>query len=111
MTITTYFKAQSVHKIVQGTKPKELWSGTKPIVEHLQMSDYDAYIHGSTQTKTKLYSKAIKCGFMGHNLNFKSVQMIDEETSKLIISYDVVFNENFGNMNSNDVFCKRICLM
>jgi hypothetical protein len=39
MTIATYFKAQSSHKIVQGTKPKELWSGIKPIVKHLQMVD------------------------------------------------------------------------
>jgi hypothetical protein len=71
VTISTYFEAQSLHKIVQGTKPKELWSGTKPIIKHLQMFDCDAYIHRSTQIRTKLYSKAIKCGFMGHDLNSK----------------------------------------
>jgi hypothetical protein len=57
MMIATYFKAQSLHKIVQGTKLKELWSGTKPIVKHLQMFDCDAYIHKSTQTKDKTLLK------------------------------------------------------
>jgi hypothetical protein len=71
MTIATYFKAQSLHKTVQGTKLKELWNGTKPIVKHLQMFDCDAYIHKSTQTRTKLYSKTTKCGFIGHDLNSK----------------------------------------
>jgi len=71
MTIATYFKTQSLHKIVQGTKPKEIFSGTKQIVKHLQMFDCDAYVHRSTQIRTKLYSKAIKCGFMEHDLNSK----------------------------------------
>ncbi len=41
---------------------------------------------------------------MGYDLNMKVYKLINKERLKLIISHDVVFNENhFGSMNSNEV--------
>jgi len=41
---------------------------------------------------------------VGYDLNMKVYKLINKETLKLIISHDVVFNENhFGSMNSNEV--------
>ncbi len=37
-------------------------------------------------------------------MNTKVYKLINKETLKLIISHDVMFNENhFGSMNSNEV--------
>jgi hypothetical protein len=41
---------------------------------------------------------------VGYDLNTEVYRLINKEMLKLIISHDVVFNENhLGNMNSNEV--------
>jgi hypothetical protein len=61
---TTYLKAISPHKIVQGVTPKELWNGRKPIV---QVFSCDIYVHRPSQTKTKLDSNSTKCSVVSYD--------------------------------------------
>jgi hypothetical protein len=39
---------------------EDLWSGKKPIVKHLWVFNWDAYVHKPALTRIKINSKTIK---------------------------------------------------
>lgn len=61
--------------------------------------DY-AYITDANR-KGKLSKKAEKLRFIGYSLQTKGYRLIDENTSKVVIRRDVIFNESDFNHNSD----------
>ena len=53
-----------------------------------------AYAHIPDCQRNKLDKKAEKFRFVGYSLNSKGYRLMNEKTTKVVISRDVVFNKN-----------------
>jgi hypothetical protein len=53
----------------------------------------NAYIHRPIETRLKLGPKFTRCVFVGYNLESKRYKLIVPKTRKLIVSWNVIFNE------------------
>ena len=78
---------------VKGKCPLELWTGRKPTVNHLRVFGCVAYALIPKQLRTKLEPRSIKCIFIGYAETTKAWRLWDCAKEKLIISRDVVFDE------------------
>ena len=77
------------------TTPYEKWYGRKPDLSHLRVFGCMAYAYiPDANRKGKLSKKAEKLRFIGYSLQTKGYRLIDEDTSKVIIRRDVIFNES-----------------
>ena len=78
--------------------PYERWYGRKPDLSHLKVFGCIAYAHIPDVKRTKLDKKAEKLRFVGYSTQSKGYRLLDENTSKVVIRRDVVFNEaDFGH--------------
>ena len=81
----------SAHR--QRTTPFELWFGRKPDIRHLRTFGCVAYSHIPNQLRQKLDEKAETMLFVGYSLTSKGYRLYRPSTNKIVISRDVVFNE------------------
>ena len=79
--------------IPDGTTPYERWYEEKPDLSHLKVFGCIAYAHVPEARRQKLDSKAEKFRFVGYAGERKGYLLYDEDTQKLAIRHDVVFNE------------------
>ena len=72
---------------------EELWSGKPYNYDHLRIFGCTTYVH---QSDGKLEQRSIKCIFLGYPEGIKGYRLWNKESPgvKIIISHDVVFNEN-----------------
>ena len=72
---------------------EELWSGKPSNYDHLRIFGCTTYVH---QSEGKLEQRSIKCIFLGYPEGIKGYRLWNKESPgvKIIISRDVVFNEN-----------------
>ncbi|KAI5342769.1 hypothetical protein L3X38_010645 [Prunus dulcis] len=73
--------------------PQEAWNGKKPSVDHFKMSRYIAYAHVRDQRRKKLNDKSEKCVFLSVSETSKAYTLFNLVTKKVVISRDVVFEE------------------
>ena len=73
--------------------PEEAWSGWRPKVDHFKKFGCIAYAHIPDQKRTKLDDKGEKCVFLGVSDQSKAYKLYNPCTKKIIISLDVVFDE------------------
>ena len=86
------------------TTPYEKWYGRKPDLSHLRVFGCMAYAYiPDSNRKGKLSKKAEKLRFIGCSLQRKGYRLIDENTSKVIIRRDVIFNESDFQHDSTTV--------
>lgn len=76
--------------------PQECWTGLKPSVEHFKIFGCVGYAHVPSQKHIKLDDKGQKCVFLGVSEGTKAYKLFDPTTKKVIISRDVVFDEEQG---------------
>ncbi|OMO99220.1 hypothetical protein CCACVL1_03887 [Corchorus capsularis] len=74
--------------------PEEAWSGVRPAVHYFRVFGCIAYAHVPDQKRKKLDDKGEKCVLLGVSEESKAYKLYNPTTKKLIISRDVVFNEN-----------------
>jgi transposase InsO family protein len=82
--------------VAQGEKctPVELLLGQKPTIEHLRVFGCTAfYVQPSQQQGSKLNSVGIKAVMVGYDLAFKSYRLWDPAAHRVIITPNVVFDE------------------
>lgn len=79
---------------VKDVTPQEAWSGIKPSVKHFKIRGCLAHAHIPTQKRGKLDNKSSTCIFLGISENTKGYRLFNVETNKVIVSRDVVFEEN-----------------
>lgn len=87
--------------------PKQAWSKKKPFVNHLRMFGCATYTKKLGGSKAKLEPKRNRCVFIGYNLDCKAYRFIEESIGKLIISWDVMFNETMTKDSSTKFNARR----
>lgn len=89
-----YLLNRSPTKVVNGKTPYEAWSGRNPNVSPLKVFGSIAYAHIPFEKRHKIDDKSIKCIFVGYSDETKGYRLYNPTTKCLIISRDVIFNEN-----------------
>ncbi|CAL2265082.1 unnamed protein product [Prunus armeniaca] len=81
---------------VQNRTPEEAWSGMKPTVEYFRVFGCLAHVHVPDQKRIKLDDKSTQCVLLGVSDESKAYRLFDPVSKKIIVSRDVVFEENKG---------------
>ncbi|KAI3501210.1 hypothetical protein L1887_29073 [Cichorium endivia] len=74
--------------------PEELWTGSKPSVEHFKIFGCIGHVHVPAQLRTKLDTRSHKCVFLGVSQESKAYRLYDPSSEKIVISRDVIFDED-----------------
>ncbi|TXG73835.1 hypothetical protein EZV62_002414 [Acer yangbiense] len=89
---------------VQNMTPEEAWSGRRPSVNHFKICGCIAYAHIPDEKRKKLDDKGEKCIFLGVSDQSKAYKLYNPSTKKIVMSRDVVFDEErFWLWNNNAV--------
>ncbi|CAL5333116.1 unnamed protein product [Camellia sinensis] len=89
---------------VQNITLEEAWSGRRPAVGHFRIFGCVAYAHIPNEKRRKLDDKGEKCIFLGVSDQSKAYKLYNPSTKKIIISRDVVFDEEkFWPWNNDGV--------
>lgn len=73
--------------------PYEAWHGRKPNVSHLKTFGCIGYAFVPAELRRKLDEKSQKCIFVGYSKETKGYRLFDPISENLVISRDVIFNE------------------
>jgi transposase InsO family protein len=79
---------------VKDMTPKEAWSGVKPNVDYFRVFGCIGHVHVSDSKKTKLDDKSFQCVLLGMSEESKAYRLYDPASKKIVVSRDVVFEEN-----------------
>ena len=82
--------------VVQSSTLEETWSGVKPTVEYFKVFGCLAHVHIPNQKRIKLDDKSIQFVLLGVSDESKAYRLFDLVFKKIIVSRDVVFEENKG---------------
>lgn len=78
-------------KVVSNQTPQEAWTRWNPRVRHFKVFGCIAY--ALVSLCSKLYKKLQKCTFICYNLQSKAYRLYNPTSGKVIITSNVVFNE------------------
>ena len=81
--------------------PYERWYGHIPDLKHFKVFGYVAYAHIPDSQRDKLNKKAEKIRFVGYSTRSKGYRLLNEKTTKIKISRDVIFNESNFNTDKD----------
>jgi hypothetical protein len=96
-------------KAVWNMTPFEAWSGRNPSVNHLKFFGCVCYAQVPKVKRTKLEESSERCIFIGYSSMSKGYRLYNLKTKKVIISRDVVFDENaFWNWQKENVEAKTV---
>ena len=90
---TTYVLNRSPTLAVKGMTPEEAWSGEKPSVEHFRVFGCVGHADIPDAKRTKLEGKSVKCVLLGVSDESKGYKLYDHASRKVLISRDVIFEE------------------
>jgi len=79
---------------VKNKTPAEAWNGIKPSVAHFRVFGCISHVPVPDHRRVKLDAKSLKCVFLGVSENSKAYRFFDPISQKIIISRDVVFEED-----------------
>lgn len=74
--------------------PEEAWTGIKPSVSHFRVFGSIAHAHIPDAQRTKLEDKSCSCILLGMIEGTKAYRLYDPVEKKIVISRDVVFEED-----------------
>lgn len=80
--------------VVKDLTPEEAWSGIKPSVEYFRVFGCIGHVHVPAPKRTKLDAKSSKCVLLGVSEESKAYRLYNPLTKKIVVSRDVVFEEN-----------------
>lgn len=90
----THVLNRSPTRVVQDATPEEAWSGVKPNVDYFRVFGCIAHVHIPDVKRTKLDDKSCKCVLLGVSEESKAYRLYNPTSRKIIVSRDVVFEEN-----------------
>lgn len=79
---------------VKDMTPKEAWSREKPSVEYFRVFGCVGHVHIPDARRIKLEDKSVSCILLGVSDESKGYKMFDLVAKKIIVSHDVVFEED-----------------
>lgn len=94
LSTATYLRNRSPTTTLPGVTPEEVWSGTKPRVNHLKVFGCQAYAHVPGEERTKLDSKTRTCWMLGYGGTTKGYRLYDQKTKTTFYSRNVRFQEH-----------------
>ncbi|CAJ2641499.1 unnamed protein product [Trifolium pratense] len=98
----TYILNRSPTLSVKDMTPQEAWSGKKPTVQHFRVFGCMAYMHVPDNHIKKLDDKSLKCILLGLSEESKTYKLYDPINKRVMISRDVVFEEDKAWNWNND---------
>ena len=72
---TVYVHNCTPHKVLKNKKPKDVFFGKKPEVNHLRIFSCPVYIHIQKEKRTKLEPSGKKGIFVGYNESLKAYRI------------------------------------
>ena len=81
-------------KVLNKKTPFEACSGRKPGVKHLMVFGSLCYAQVPSHMRQKLDATSVKCVCLGYGTCEKVYRLYNPETKKILISKDVIFDEN-----------------
>jgi transposase InsO family protein len=93
INMACYLINRSPRASLEGKVAEEVWTG-KPIdLDNLRIFGCPAFVHISSEDRSKLDPKSKKCVFVGYSKGVKGFKLWDPVSKKMILSRDVVFDE------------------
>jgi hypothetical protein len=89
--------------VAVGKTPFELWHGRKPLCSNLCAFGCRAYAHIDCDKQKSLESKALPCLFLGYPEDYKGWKLYDPCAQCIVISRDIIWNEEEFPGNSHAV--------
>ena len=80
--------------VVKNKTPEEAWSEVKPSVEHFRVFGCISHVYVLDSKRTKLDDKSLSCVLLGVSEESKAYRLYDPTSQRIIISRDVVFEED-----------------
>jgi transposase InsO family protein len=80
--------------VVKDMTPEEAWSGVKPNVDYFRVFGCISHVHVSDSKRKKLDDKSFQCVLLGMSEESKAYRLYDPVSKKIVVSRDVVFEEN-----------------
>ena len=94
---------------MQKQTPEEAWSGVKPTVDYFRVFGCLAHVHILDQQRVKLDDKSRQCVFLELSDESKAYRFFDPINKKVLISKDVIFEEQKGwNWEQNTKYQQEI---
>ena len=93
VTTVVYIINRSLNKSVQGQTPHEKWTGRRPTVDHMRTFGSIVHVKETKGHQSKLEDRSKPMIFIGYELGSKAYRCFDPVNSKVIISQDVIFEE------------------
>jgi len=79
---------------VKNQTPEEAWSGIKPSVVYFRVFGCISHVHVPDSKRAKLDDKSLACVLLGVSEESKAYRLYDPASQKIIVSRDVVFEED-----------------
>ncbi|CAJ2672444.1 unnamed protein product [Trifolium pratense] len=79
---------------VKDKTPEEAWSDIKPAIHYLKVFGCVAHVHIPEAKRKKLNAKSFRCVMLGISDESKAYRLFDPTTKRIVISKDVIFEEN-----------------
>jgi hypothetical protein len=79
---------------VKNKTPAEMWNGHKPSVDYFRVFGCISHVHVPDSKRVKLDANSLKCILLGVSEESKAYSLFDPISNKIIISRDVVFEED-----------------
>ncbi|KAE8673805.1 hypothetical protein F3Y22_tig00111772pilonHSYRG00229 [Hibiscus syriacus] len=76
-----------------GKVAEEVWTGHDVSFDNLRIFGCPAYVHVPADERSKLDAKSKECSFLGYKKGVKGFKLWDPIAKKIVISRDVVFDE------------------
>ena len=89
-----YLLNRSLTKSVRGMTPYQAWHGRKPNVQHLRTFGCVAHVKRIGPGMNKLSDRSSQMIFIGYEQGSKAYRLYDPSKRKLVVSRDVVFEED-----------------
>ena len=94
VSTTVYIINRSLTKKLQSQRPHEKWTRRRPSVDHMRIFGSIVHVKDTKPHLSKLEDRSKPMIFVGYELGSKAYRCFDPVNSKVVISRDVVFEEN-----------------
>ena len=91
---TAHVLNRSLTLAVKDMTLEEAWSGVKPNVDYFRVFGCIGHVHVSNNKRKKLDDKSFQCVLLRMSEQSKAYRLYDPMSNKIVVSRDVVFEEN-----------------
>jgi hypothetical protein len=93
ISTVVYIQSRCPHKALEAKSPEEVFTGSKPLVDHLRIFGSPVYIHIPKEKRTKLEPSGKKGTFVGYSETSKAYRIYIPGQKFIEVSKDVTFHE------------------